>query len=66
METIYVVTHAVMTICMIGIIRMSLSSATCGAKRSVTGTLIFKVKPKRPGINSLYIKIAGLLAVFIG
>ena len=56
MGTIYVVTHAIMTICMIGII----------AKRSAFTNLILKVRQKRLVINSLYSKIAGLLAVVIG
>ena len=66
METLYVVTHAIMTLCMIGIIGMSFPSATYGAKGSAVSNLILKVKPKRLATNSLYSKIAGLLAVFIG
>ena len=59
----YVVTHAIMTLCMIGIIGMSFPSATYRAKGSVVSNLVLKVKPKRLATNSLYSKIA---AVFIG
>lgn len=61
----YVITHAIMAICMIGIIGISLNTAAQRVKRSVTSNLVLKVKPRRFITVSLYSKVAAFLAVFI-
>jgi hypothetical protein len=61
----FVITHAVMAICMIGIIRMSQPPAALGMKRPTFSNLVLKIKPKRLITGPFYTKIATLLAVFI-
>jgi hypothetical protein len=65
METMYIVTHAIMAICMIVIIGISLTLTSYGAKIPDASELIAKVKTSRLTTDLLYSKIAALLAVFI-
>ena len=68
METIFVFTHAVMIICLIGVIFISVSSSCSdeqAIKPSVISNLVLKIKSIHITPNSLYRTAAGLLAIFI-
>ncbi|HTD40822.1 MAG TPA: hypothetical protein VK671_09395 [Mucilaginibacter sp.] len=68
METIFVFTHAVMSICLIGIIYMSIPPADNNdqeTKRSVLADLVLKVKSMQVTSTSIYHTAVGLLAVLI-
>jgi len=68
METIFVFTHTVMIICLIGVIFMSVSFPDDNGqatKRSVISNLVLKIKSIHITPNSLYRTAAGLLAIFI-
>jgi type IV secretory pathway VirB3-like protein len=65
METLFVITHAIMLICILGLIYVSASGAIETAKPITISSLVSKVKS--PQINTAYFYRAAttLLALFL-
>ena len=67
METIFVFTHTIMTVCLIGICMAASSpdSNEQATQGSVIPNLVLKIKSIRITSASFYRTAAGLLAIFI-